>query len=280
MKKKNNIFLIAEIGINHNGSLKLAKQLIDRAKIAGFDAVKFQKRTPEIVVPEFKKNELRSTPWGLITYLDYKKKIEFEKKEFDQIDKYCKKKKIYWFASPWDEKSVKFLGQYNLKFMKIASAMITNLKLIEKIAKLKKITFISTGMCSYKDIDKALKLFKKFNKNFILMHSVSTYPCPEEDLNLSMIKELKMKYKCRIGYSGHEVSVSPSLAAVALGAEAVERHVTLNRTMWGTDHSASLEMPGMTQLVQLIRKFEVYIGDGIKKFSQKEKLKLKDQKYW
>ena len=280
MKNKKKIFLIAEIGINHNGSLKFAKQLIDRAKIAGFDAVKFQKRTPEIVVPEFKKKELRSTPWGLITYLDYKKKIEFEKKEFDKIDKYCKRKKIHWFASPWDKDSVKFLKKYNLKFMKIASAMITNLKLVEEIAKLRKITFISTGMCSYKDIDKALKIFKKFNKKFILMHSVSTYPCPEEDLNLNIIKQLKKRYKCRIGYSGHEVSVSPSLAAVALGAEAVERHVTLNRTMWGTDHSASLEMPGMKLLVQLIRKFEVYSGDGIKRFSKKEKLKLKEQKYW
>ena len=279
-KKNKKIFLIGEIGINHNGSVKLAKKLIDEAINAGFDAVKFQKRSPEIVVPDFKKNELRQTPWGTITYLKYKKKIEFEKKQYDEIHKYCKKKNIYWFASPWDIESVNFLKKYKLKFMKIPSAMITNLKLIKEVAKLKVYTFISTGMCTYKDIDKAINLFKKYNNKFMIMHTVSTYPCPEKDLNLNVIKKLKNRYKCQVGYSGHEVSVSPSLTAAAFGAEAIERHITLNRTMWGTDHSASLEAPGMKQLIKLIRKFEKYSGDGIKKFSKEEKKKLKDQKYW
>ena len=282
MKKKNkkNIFLIAEIGINHNGSVKLAKKLIHRAKLAGFDAVKFQKRTPDIAVPDSKKNKLRETPWGLISYLDYKKKIEFGRKEFDQIDSYCKQKKIPWFASPWDIPSLKFLKKYRLKFMKIPSAMLTNIKLVKEMSKLKSKTFISTGMSTFKDIDKVYKLFKKNNSEFMIMHTVSTYPCPEKDLNLNLIKVLKKRYKCEIGYSGHEVSVSPSLVAAAFGALAIERHITLDRTMWGTDHSASLELPGMTQLCTLIRKFELYSGNGIKKFSNEEKKKLEDQKYW
>ncbi len=279
-KNKKSIFLIAEIGINHNGSVKLAKKLIDQAISAGFDAVKFQKRTPEIAVPESKKKTLRSTPWGLITYLEYKKKIEFGKKEFDQIDAYCKKKKIHWFASPWDIPSLNFLKRYKLKFMKVPSAMLTNLELVKEISKLKCKTFISTGMSTFKDIDKVYKIFKNKKANFMIMHTVSTYPCPDKELNLSLIKILKKRYKCEIGYSGHEVSVSPSLVAASFGAEAIERHVTLDRTMWGTDHSASLEFPGMTQLCTLIRKFEDYSGDGIKKISVKEKIKLADQKYW
>ena len=277
-KEKNSIFLIAEIGINHNGSVKLAKKLIDRAIIAGFDAVKFQKRTPDIAVPDSKKTKLRETPWGLITYLEYKKKIEFGRKEFDQIDAYCRKRKIQWFASPWDIPSLNFLKKYKLKFMKIPSAMLTNLELVKEISKLKTKTFISTGMSTLKDIDKVYKIFKKNNRNFMIMHTVSTYPCPDKELNLNMIKVLKKRYKCKIGYSGHEVSVSPALVAASFGAEAIERHITLDRTMWGTDHSASLELPGMTQLCTLIRKFEDYAG--VKKLSIEKKKKLSDQKYW
>ena len=248
--------------------------------MAGFDAVKFQKRTPDIAVPDSKKKMLRQTPWGLITYLEYKNKIEFGRREYDQINTYCKKKKIHWFASPWDIPSLHFLKKYKLKFMKIPSAMLTNLELVKEISKLKTKTFISTGMSNLKDIDKVYKIFKNKKADFILMHTVSTYPCPEEKLNLNMIKVLKKRYKCKIGYSGHEVSVSPSLVAAAFGAEAIERHVTLNRTMWGTDHSASLEFPGMSQLCSLIRKFENYTGDGIKKLSIEEQKKLQDQKYW
>jgi N-acetylneuraminate synthase len=277
MQKK---FLIAEIGINHNGSIALAKKLIKKSKEAGFDAVKFQKRTPEICVPNNKKNIIRETPWGVMTYLDYKKKIEFGKKEYDEINKFCKKIKIEWFASAWDIESQSFLNKYKLKYNKISSAMLTNLKLLEYISKQKKMTFISTGMAGYKEIDNAVNTFKKNKCDFMLMHCVASYPCPEHELNLSMINKLRERYKCKIGYSGHEVSVSPSLMAAVMGAIAIERHVTLDRTMWGTDHAASLEFNGMKQLVELIRKFENIYGDGLKKISKAEREKLKDQKYW
>tara|TARA_B110000977_G_scaffold150522_1_gene190868 strand:+ start:11006 stop:11842 length:837 start_codon:yes stop_codon:yes gene_type:complete len=278
MNKKK--FLIAEIGINHNGSVKIAKNLILLAKKTGFDAVKFQKRSPEITTPKDKANTIRETPWGQITYLEYKKKIEFGKKEYDQINKFCKKNKIIWFASPWDIESSNFLDQYNLKFNKVASPMLTNLKLLNHVAKKKIFTFISTGMSSMDDITKAVKIFKKHNCKFNLMHCVSSYPCPEEHLNLRLIQVLKNKYHIDIGYSGHETSVSPSLMAVCLGATSVERHVTLDRTMWGTDHASSLEGNGMLTFVELIRKFEKVLGDGKKKISESEKIKLKENKYW
>jgi N-acetylneuraminate synthase len=277
MQKK---FLIAEIGINHNGSVALAKKLIKKSKDAGFDAVKFQKRSPEICVPKNKKYLMRETPWGMMTYLDYKKRIEFGKKEYDEINKFCKKIKIEWFASAWDIESQSFLNKYKLKYNKISSAMLTNLKLLEYISKQKKMTFISTGMAGYKEIDNAVNIFKKNKCDFMLMHCVSSYPCPDKELNLSMINKLRKRYKCKIGYSGHEVSVSPSLMAAVMGAIAIERHVTLDRTMWGTDHAASLEFNGMKQLVELVRKFESVHGDGLKKISKAEREKLKDQKYW
>jgi N-acetylneuraminate synthase len=277
MKKK---FLIAEIGINHNGDIKIAKELIKKSKLAGFDAVKFQKRNPDICVPENKKGQFKETPWGQMTYLKYKKKIEFGEKEFNIINKFCKKIGIEWFASPWDIESQIFLEKFKLTYNKIPSAMLTNYALLERVAKNKKITFISTGMSNYENIDNAVKIFKKNKCKYILMHSVSTYPCPEEKLNLSMIYNLQKKYNCPVGYSGHEVSVSPSLMAAVMGAIAIERHVTLKRTMWGTDHAASLEFNGMKQLVDLIRKFEICYGDGIKKITQEEKNKLSDQKYW
>lgn len=277
MKKK---FLIAEIGINHNGNIKIAKELIKKSKLAGFDAVKFQKRNPDICVPDNKKDQFKETPWGQMTYLKYKKKIEFGEKEFNLINKFCKKIGIEWFASPWDIESQIFLEKFKLTYNKIPSAMLTNYTLLERVAKNKKITFISTGMSNYENIDNAVKIFKKNKCKYILMHSVSTYPCPEEKLNLSMIYNLQKKYNCPVGYSGHEVSVSPSLMAAVMGAVAIERHVTLKRTMWGTDHAASLEFNGMKQLVDLIRKFEICYGDGIKKITQEEKNKLSDQKYW
>ena len=277
MQKK---FLIAEIGINHNGSVALAKKLIKKSKDAGFDAVKFQKRSPEICVPKNKKYLMRETPWGMMTYLDYKKRIEFGEKEYDEINKFCKKIKIEWFASAWDIESQSFLNKYKLKYNKISSAMLTNLKLLEYISKQKKMTFISTGMAGYKEIDNAVNIFKKNKCDFMLMHCVSSYPCPDNELNLSMINKLRKRYKCKIGYSGHEVSVSPSLVAAVMGAIAIERHVTLDRTMWGTDHAASLEFNGMKQLVELVRKFEIVYGDGLKKISKAEREKLKDQKYW
>ena len=277
MKKK---FLIAEIGINHNGNIKIAKELIKKSKLAGFDAVKFQKRNPDICVPDNKKGQFKETPWGQMTYLKYKKKIEFGDKEFNIINKFCKKIGIEWFASPWDIESQIFLEKFKLTYNKIPSAMLTNYALLERVAKNKKITFISTGMSNYENIDNAVKIFKKNKCKYILMHSVSTYPCPEEKLNLSMIYNLQKRYNCPVGYSGHEVSVSPSLMAAVMGAIAIERHVTLKRTMWGTDHAASLEFNGMKQLVDLIRKFEICYGNGIKKITQEEKNKLSDQKYW
>ncbi len=273
-------FIIGEIGINHNGDLKIAKDLILLAKKVGFDAVKFQKRTPNITTPKSKAELMRDTPWGKITYLEYKKKIEFEKKEFDEINKFCKKINIIWFASPWDIKSNNFLKKYKLKFNKVASPMLTNIKLVEAIAKQKKFTFISTGMSKMNDIETAVKIFKKNRCKFSIMHCVSAYPCNDQDLNLKLIETYKKKFKVDIGYSGHEKSVSPSLMAVCLGAKSIERHITLDRTMWGTDHAASLEENGMKNLVSVIRKFETVYGDGKKKFLPIEKLKLNENKYW
>ncbi len=273
-------FLIAEIGINHNGSLSLAKKLIQLAADSGFDAVKFQKREPNISTPEDQKNKLRQTPWGEMSYLEYKKKIEFGDKEFREINKFCKKKKITWFASAWDVPSQNFLKKYKLKYNKVASAMLTNIELIEKIADEKKLTFISTGMSTLKDISKAIKIFKNRKCRFVLMHCVSTYPCPIENLNLNLILTLKKKYKCEVGYSGHESSVSPSIIAYMLGARYIERHITLDRSMWGTDQAASLSENGMKNLSNILNKSSLVLGDGVKRLSKQEKELLKKFKYW
>ena len=198
--KRKKPFLIAEIGINHNGSLSLAKKLIDLAKKNNFDAVKFQKREPEICVPDHQKNILRETPWGLITYLEYKKKIEFSLNQYSIIDKYCKKLKISWFLSCWDQESQKKMRKFKTKFNKIASAMATNFDFVNLVAKEKKKTFVSTGMCTSRDVDRLVKIFKKHKCPFALMHTVSSYPCPEENLNLNLISTYKKKYKCEVGY--------------------------------------------------------------------------------
>lgn len=272
--------LIAEIGINHNGSIEKAKQLIDLAKKYDFDYVKFQKRDPDTTTPEKQKNVLRETPWGTISYLEYKKKIEFNKKEYDIIEKYCKKVNIGWFASAFDIKSQKFLRKYNKKYNKIASAMITNTDFIDFVAKEKRTTFVSTGMCEMKDVENAIKIFKRNNCKFIIMHCVSTYPCPDDELNLSMIKTLKKKFNCAVGYSGHESTTSPSLIAWLLGATAIERHITLDRSLWGTDQSASLSEDGIRMLTGLIAKTPKLIGNGKKVFSKKEKILSKKFRYW
>ncbi len=273
-------FLIAEIGINHNGSIKLAKKMINLAKETGFDAVKFQKRNPDISTPENQKNKMRNTPWGEISYLNYKKKIEFGLKEFLEIDRYCKKIKISWFASAWDIDSQKFLKRFKLKYNKVASAMLTNIELIHSIAKEKKLTFISTGMSSIKDIQKCVSIFKKNKCKFVLMHCVSTYPCPEDKLNLNMILTLKNKFKCDVGYSGHESTVSPTIFAYLLGANYIERHITLDRSMWGTDQAASLSSNGLQNLVNILEKAPLVMGDGVKKLSNEEKNMLTKFKYW
>tara|TARA_Y100000389_G_scaffold183282_1_gene200613 strand:- start:3236 stop:4087 length:852 start_codon:yes stop_codon:yes gene_type:complete len=273
-------FLIAEVGINHNGSIVTAKKIIDLAKKHNFNAVKFQKRNPNISVPANQKDVMRESPWGYISYLKYKKKIEFGKKEYDIINSYCKKKKIAWFASPWDIDSVNFLKQYNCKFNKIASAMLTNISLLEEVAKEKKHTFISVGMSREKDIVKAIRIFNKFKCKFTLMYTVSSYPADEDDLNLLSIIYLKKRYKCEVGYSGHEKTVSPSIMAYFLGANVIERHITLDRTMWGTDQSASLSEDGIENLSKVLSKAPIILGK--EKFSKKksEMNLLKKFKYW
>jgi N-acetylneuraminate synthase len=278
--KRKRPFLIAEIGINHNGSIKLAKQLIDLAKKYNFDSVKFQKRDPNICVPEEQKSKIRGTPWGEMTYLKYKEKIELGEKEFREIDKYCKKIKIDWFCSPWDKNSLNFMKKFKIKYNKVASAMITNLDLVELIAQEKKLTFISTGMSTMTDINNAVKIFKKNKCDFVLMHCVSTYPCDEKSLNLNLIPVLKRKFKCKIGYSGHETSVSPTYAAWFLGADYIERHITLDRTMYGTDQSASLSEPGIRELTNILSKFSFMLGDGKKIITNEEKKLIPKFRYW
>ena len=279
-KKIHTAMIIAEIGINHNGSLRLAKKMMKMAKVSGCDYVKFQKRDPDITTPENKKNILRETPWGKITYLEYKKKIEFGLKEYSSINKFSKEINMPWFASAWDIDSLKFLRQFNNKYNKVASAMITNLKFLEAVAKQKKITLISTGMSNYKNIEDAVKIFKKNKCRFVLMHSVSSYPCNEKDLNLSIIPKLKKKFKCEVGYSGHESTVSPTIGACYLGAKYIERHVTLDRAMWGTDQAASLSPAGIKSLSVMIKKIPLVLGDGKKKILREEINKSHDLRYW
>ena len=268
----NYCYVIGEIGINHNGDLEIAKKLIEMAKHAGCDAVKFQKRNPDEAVPNHLKNLPRETPWGVLSYLEYKKKIEFGKNEYDEIDKFCSKIQIEWSASAWDITSLDFLKTYNLPFNKVASAMVTNLDFLEEVAKERKLAFVSTGMCELIDIDKAVNIFRKENCPIVILHTISTYPASHEDLNLLVIKTLQSRYpEIPVGYSGHEPSVTPSLYAVALGAVAIERHITLDRSMYGTDQSASLELRGLSKMISEIRRIPLTMGDGVKKFTIKEK---------
>ena len=274
------IFFIAEAGINHNGSLQLALDLIDIASSAGCDAVKFQKRTPSICVPEKMKGVLRETPWGLITYLEYKEKIEFGKAEYDEIARHCKSKNIAWSASAWDIPSLEFLDDFNLPFHKIASALATHLEFVTSVADRGIPTYASVGMCDYSDIDALVSIFDKKDCPLTLMHTVSTYPASDSDLNLKMIETLKSRYGVPVGYSGHETSVSPSVVAGTLGAVAIERHITLDRSMWGTDHAASLESAGLAQLVGALRKIPNVLGDGVKKVIKEEIEIAAKMRYW
>ena len=275
-----NIYIIAEIGINHNGDIKLAKKLIDLAKNAGCDAVKFQKRDIDTVYSKDELDGPRKSPWGS-TFRQQKEGLEFDKKEYDEINKYCNDQQIDWFASAWDLKSLTFLDKYNLKYNKIASAMITEKFFVEEVAKRKKHTFISTGMSSFKDIEYAVETFRSYKCSFELMHSVSVYPCPEEILNLKMINYLKEKFKCNVGYSGHESSVSPSIVAATLGISSLERHITLSRAMYGSDQSASLEEPGLKTLVNSIKKVPIVLGNIVeKKILDEEKPVANKLRYW
>ena len=256
------IFTIAEIGINHNGSLKTCKKLIDLASECGCDAVKFQKRDINLVYTKEFLNSPRESPWG-DTQRDQKIGLEFSLDEYQEIDSYCKLKKINWFASAWDLNSQLFLRQFDTKYNKIASAMIVDLKFLSFVAEERKHTFISTGMSSFEDIKNAVDIFKKSNCSFELMHTVSTYPLKTENANLRMIETLKNKYKCNVGYSGHEPGIAISYAAASLGISSLERHITLDRSMYGSDQSASLEGTGLRQLIGAVRKIEKALGDGI-----------------
>ena len=273
-------YLIGEVGINHNGSVQLAKKIILEAKKNNFDAIKLQKRDLKICIPKDQQDILRDTPWGRMTYLNYKKKIELSKNDFQNIIKFCKKIKIDIFCSAFDVNSLKFLKQFKFRYNKIPSAMITNIKFIEEVAKERRKTFISTGMCEIKDIDKAVKIFKKYKCKFVLMHCVSEYPCPENKLNLNMIISLKKKFKCEVGYSGHETSVSPSIFSWTMGANYIERHITTDRSLWGTDQAASIEPQGMMALSGILKKAHTFFGNGKKRISLVEKKMLKKFKYW
>lgn len=258
------IQIIAEIGINHNGDLAICKQLIDVAVNAGADAVKFQKREINNVYTQEFLDSPRQSQWGS-TQRDQKLGLEFNYFEYMEIDAYCKDKNIEWFASAWDLDSQKFLQQFNCKYNKVASAMIVYSELLEEISKEKKHTFISTGMTTYSDIENAVEIFRNNKCSFELMHTVSTYPMKDEHANLKMINTLNDKFQCDIGYSGHEVGLAVSYAAAALGITSLERHITLDRSMYGSDQSASVEPAGFTQLVGAVRKIEIALGDGIKK---------------
>jgi len=272
------VFFIGEIGINHNGSVEIAKNIIDMAKLCGVDAVKFQKRTPEICVPEEVRDKLRETPWGKITYFEYKKKIEFGEEEYREIDRYCRDKNMIWFASAWDLPSIDFLEQFDIPCYKIPSAQLTNRELLEKIKHLGKPIIMSTGMSTEEEIDKAVHLLN--GTDLILMHCNSSYPAADNELNLRYIQTLKEKYPdIIIGYSGHEKGISASLVAATLGAKVIERHITLDRTMWGTDQAASIEFSGLRRLVRDLKKLPMWLGNGEKKIYESEK-KVKEKLRW
>lgn len=265
------VYLIAEIGINHNGDMKIAKSLIDAANATGWNAVKFQKREPDIAVPEHQKNVMRETPWGKITYLEYKKKIEFGKLEYDYINRYCMEKPLAWTASPWDMPSLEFLLQYDVPFIKIASATITNDDILKVAASSKKAIIMSTGMSTESEIDHAVDILENYaDGNYILMHTNSSYPAKHNELNLNMIQTLKKRYDCIVGYSGHEQDLEPSVVAVTMGATVIERHITLSHEMWGTDQAASLTVPAMGLLAGRIAGIKEMLGDGKKFLSDNE----------
>jgi|TARA_R110000824_G_scaffold98876_2_gene235677 N-acetylneuraminate synthase len=263
-------YIIAEIGINHNGCLETSKKLIDVAAVSGCDAVKFQKRNPDVCVPEHQKGVMRDTPWGNMTYLEYKHRMEFGKKEYDEIDAYCKTRDIAWSASPWDIDSLKFLMDYDIPFIKVPSAMITNKELMEAIAKMGKKVIFSVGMSNIEEIDVAVQQMRDAGADFSLLHCNSTYPAPISELNLSCIGTLKERYNCEVGYSGHEFRLGTSVAAIYLGATIIERHITLDRTMWGTDQLSSVEPQGLIKLVKGIRELELAYGDGVKRVTESE----------
>ncbi len=263
------VFIIAEVGINHNGDIGIAKKLIDGAVLAGCDAVKFQKRTPEKCVPRDQWYIERDTPWGRMTYIDYRYRVEFNERQYAEIDRHCKERGILWFASCWDEDAVTFMEQFNPPCYKAASASLTDTSLLLAKKKTGRPLIISTGMSTSDEISSAVH--EVGAENLLIAHSTSTYPCPPHELNLRMIETLKQMYPaCPIGYSGHEVGLAPTWAAVALGATFVERHITLDRAMWGSDQAASVEVGGFLRLVSNIRDIERALGDGVKRVYEAE----------
>ena len=273
------IFVIAEVGINHNGDMNVAKQLIDMAVDTGCDAVKFQKRTIDLVYTTEVLNASRESPWGN-TQRDQKQGLEFTLEQYQEIDSYCRDKEILWSASAWDIPSLEFLEGFNPPFHKIASAMLTHRPFIKAVASKGRLTLVSTGMATTEIIDQVVEIFKSAGTPFVLLHTVSTYPSPESDLNLSMIHTLLERYKVPVGYSGHEPSVSPSVVAAVLGATVVERHITLDRSMYGSDQAASLEENGLRQLVTTLRKIPTMLGTGEKDWAPGEKAVAEKLRYW
>jgi N-acetylneuraminate synthase len=263
------VFVIAEIGINHNGSIELAKKMVDGAARAGCDAVKLQKRTPEVCTPKEQWNVMRDTPWGRMTYIDYRHKVEFGWREYVEFDRHCRDLGIQWFASCWDDESVDFIERFEPPCYKVASASVTDLDLLRKMKSTGRPLMMSTGMSTMVEIEAAVAVVR--DAQLLIAHATSSYPCPLEALNLRMIQTLKARYPAYpIGYSGHETGLAPTLAAVALGATFVERHVTLDRAMWGSDQAASVEPGGMAKLVQNVRDIETSLGDGVKRVHESE----------
>ncbi|MFX1534858.1 MAG: N-acetylneuraminate synthase family protein [Promethearchaeota archaeon] len=263
------VFFVAEIGINHNGSIEVAKELIDLASFCKCDAVKFQKRTPDLCVPENQKNMYRDTPWGRLTYLEYKKRMEFNEQQYKVIDDYCKEKDIIWFASPWDLPSVDFLEGFKVPCYKIPSPILTNKKLLEKVRDTNKPVMLSTGMSTISEIDKAVSILD--DVPLVIMHCNSSYPTENSELNLRVVETYKRRYPNHIlGYSGHEKGYTASLVAAVLGARVIERHITLDRTMWGSDQSASLELSGLLRLTRDLSLLPLWLGNGEKRVYNSE----------
>ena len=261
-------YIVGEIGINHNGDVELARRLIEAAAQAGCDAVKFQKRTPELATPPHMRDVLRETPWGTMTYLEYRHRVEFGVEEYRAIDRHCREHGIHWFASCWDVPSLEFMEQFDPPCYKVASASITDPELMRATAALGRTVVLSTGMSTMEEIDQAVAYFDR--DRLLIAHTTSTYPCPPEQLNLRMLHTLRERFRVPVGYSGHEVGLQTTAAAVALGACFVERHITLDRAMWGSDQAASVEPQGLARLVRDIRVIEAALGDGVKQVYEAE----------
>jgi N-acetylneuraminate synthase len=268
-------YLIAEIGINHNGDINIAKKLIDASNACSWDCVKFQKRDPDVCVPEEQKSVEKDTPWGKMPYIDYKHRIEFGIEEYIVIDKYCSEKPIEWTTSVWDINSLEFMTQFDVPFIKIPSAQVTNKELIESITKIDHFYILSTGMMNWDMVDEVTNVLEKHKVKYALLHCNSTYPAPTNELNLSVIPEIKKRYGCIVGYSGHEFDLEPSMIAAVMGAQIIERHVTLDHEMWGTDQKSSLEVHAMDILKKRMIGFREMVGVPEKIITDSEKITMK-----